>query len=610
MIRESRPSRVLKAALTTALLATALSSVPALAQDTPQAAPKTKTKPAATEAPSQIPVETEVNIDIPDIEATNSTLEPDAIREILSGNVAGYAEQLASLDADNILIPTLTLSYTTTGNEGGSGEVVYRDIQLSDVTDGVAASVSVGGFTMNGMEGNGTGEFGAMTANDFDIGALLGFYGMLEEPDTEFRTVYRNFAFEGGTMNTPEMECAIGAMTGDELRARATSTSFSEMMTVAGEMDAADEEPSPELISRFMAMYADFLTAFESTPVTFEGIDCNGVTKDDAPMSIAVGTITIDGFQPGIYPQITLDGFNVTVEGDTSEAGNFAIDQAVFKSFDFSAQAELLQNVPSDVNATWFDENMRSLIPAFGGFSLSGLSFDIPDPDTQGARIAASVDNFDLTLDNYVNGIPASVDASASNLVINIPQDSEDETIQQLIAAGITSLDLGFNLSFDWDEANETIEVNAINLEGANLGSISLMGTVGNAIPALFSTDSDAATVAGMGLTVQDLTLDMTDAGMVELILNQVGAEQGTNAQTMRPMMAGVAEGMAAGLLGGGEQATRVGSALGTFIRGGEALSLTVTARDEAGVGLAEFMAAQEDPTVLLDRVDIDATAQ
>lgn len=604
MTWEFRSRRVLAATLSAALLTTALSSAPALAQKA-----KDKT-PDAGAAATTAPVETEINIDIPDIEAQNSTLAADAIRDILTGNVAGYADQLATLDADSIVIPTVTVTYAASGEEGETtGEIVYNDLELTDVADGVAASVSVGGFTFSDATSETVGDFGAMTANDFDIGTLLGFYGLVEDPGTEFKTVYRNFSFTGGTMKSPEMDCTIGAVAGEEFSARPIGTSFGELMALATEMEAAGEEVPPERMSQFWGIYADFLTAFRSSPMSFDGVDCTGVTEDGSPMMFSIGTMTVGGFEPGIYPAITLEGLDVSVEGGPEE-GNFTLSQLVFKSFDFSEQIGVLESIPADAGEAWYQENFRSLIPAFGGFSFSGLGFDIPDPENAGTRISASVGEFDLTLENYINGIPTSVAASASNVVAEIPETSDDETVQQLIAAGITSLDLGFNLSIDWDETTETIAVNALSLEGAELGSINLSGTLGNAVAELFSANTDAATIAGMGLTVEDVMLAVNDAGIVEIVLAQAGKEQGTDAATMRPMMAGVAEGMAMALLGGGEQASKVGAAIGTFLRGGESLTLNVTAKDENGIGLAEFMAAQEDPTVLLQQVNVDATAQ
>jgi len=75
-------------------------------------------------------------------------------------------------------------------------------------------------------------------------------------------------------------------------------------------------------------------------------------------------------------------------------------------------------------------------------------------------------------------------------------------------------------------------------------------------------------------------------------------------------MMAGVAEGMVMGFLGGDEQAAKVGAALAAFIRGNDTLSLTVTALDEAGLTMFDFMAAESDPTALISKVKIDATSE
>ncbi|GLQ57590.1 hypothetical protein [Devosia nitrariae] len=575
---------------------------------TPVAAQEKVKEPAPAPAATTSPPE--FRLEIPEITAEGSTLDADAIRDILTGNVADYAEELATLDADRILIPQATLSISGTDSTGENivFDVDYNDIELTDVADGIAGSVSIGGTLVAGPEDAST-ELGAITAADFDIGATLAFYGLTDAADTGFKTIYRDLSFEGGTFSADRMDCTIGAAAIEEFRARPLGTSFVDFMALATELEAAGEEPSPELMSRFLVIYADMLTAFESTPSTFDGIDCSGVTEDDVPMTFAMGKLTIGGFEPGRYPQVSIENLEVMVEGGP-EAGDFSVGSTVFKGFDFSAQAEVLRNAPENVDETWFESNARSLIPAFEGFALSDIAFDVPNPDAPGERITASVGAFDLSLANYVNGIPASIDSSASNVVINLPETSEDEQIQQMIAAGITSLDLGYNLSLAWDEATETIAVKDVTFDARDIMTLKLAGTLGNAVAELFSTDTNVAAMAGMGVTVKDVKLDITDAGFVKIALDMAGAEQGADAATMRPMMAGVAEGMVMGVLGGDEQAAKVGAAVAAFIRGNDTLSLTVTALDEAGLTMFDFMAAESDPTALISKVKIDATSE
>jgi len=587
-------------ALACALL---LAVAPAAAQEKV----KSPAPPASeTVAPSAPP---EVTVEIPEITAEGSTLDADAIRDILTnGNVAGHAEGLAILDADRIVIPQILVSVTVPDSPEASMDFVYSDVELSGVSGGIAANATIGGISSTGAE-EFTMQFGAMSAADFDIGAILAFYGLVPSgADTGFKTLYRNLSFEGGTMEGDGMSCDIGGASAEEFRARPLETPITDLMALAGEMEAAGDEPPPQLISRFLVMYADMITAFESTPVTFEGMSCEGATEEGEPLSFSVGQMNIDGFSPGTYPQISVSDISVTMEG--AEAGTFSIGEMVLKSFDFSEQVELLRSVPENVDESWFEANARSLIPAFEGFSLSGIDFDIPDPENPGQRITASVGAFDVSLANYVNGIPATIDSSASNIIVDLPADSGDPQLQQLIDAGVDRLDLGFNLSLAWDEASETIAVNDVTFEGANLATIKLAGTVGNAVAELFSADTTAASMAGLGVTLKDVRLDITDAGLTDILLGLAGAEQGMDAASMRPMMAGVAEGMVMSLLGGDEQASSVGSAIAEFVRGGTSLSLTATALDQAGLSLFELMAAQNDPTTLLSKVKIDAVSQ
>jgi hypothetical protein len=578
-----------------------LAAAPVVAQD------KVKTpEPAETSAPSAPP---EIAIEIPEITAEGSTLDADAIRDILTaGNVAGHAEELARLEADRIVIPQVLVSVTMPDDPDASTQFSYNDIELSDVSGGVAASATIGGLTGTGPQ-DFTIEFGPMSAADFDIGATLAFYGYVAPgADTGFKTIYRDISFNGGSFAGDGLTCNIGAAFAEEFRARPLETPLTEIMTIATELEASGEEPPPAMIAKFLAVYADMITAFESTPMTFEGINCSGETED-GPMTFALGTMTVDGFVPGTYPQVTISDIAVAVEGGP-EAGTFNIGEVVLKSFDFSQQVELLRNAPEDVDESWFEANARSLIPAFEGFSFSGLDFDIPDPENPDARIAANIGAFDVSLANYVNGIPASIQSSASNIIVEVPADSGDPQVQQLIDAGIDRLDLGFNLSLAWDEASETIAVNDLTFEGANLATLKLAGTIGNAVAELFSTDTTVAQMAGLGVTVKDVRLDLTDAGLSDILLGIAGAEQGVDPATMRPMMAGVAEGMVMSVLGGDEAASSVGAAIAAFVRGNTSLSLTATALDEAGLSLFELMAAQEDPTTLLSKVKIDAVSE
>ncbi|HTO27992.1 MAG TPA: hypothetical protein VL017_05325, partial [Devosia sp.] len=398
------------------------------------------------------------------------------------------------------------------------------------------------------------------------------------------------------------------SMTAAEFKARPFKYSFAEIMALGEALEASgDDQPSPEVLGSALRMYVDLFTAFESSPAEFGGFDCTGVDDEGRNLTFAVAGMSMEGMRPGTYPSISLDGLDVEVEGD----GSIQVGNVTFKEMDLSAPIAAVEGAPEAIDEAWLTANARSLIPAFAGFSFSDVAVDVPDPETEGARIQASVGAFDLTLTDYLNGIPTDILTTASNILVDLPADSDDPQLQQLIALGVTSIDAGFTLDASWNEADNTIAVDEVSVTGANLATVKLAGTIANATEALFGIDEDQALAAAMSVAISKLTLDVTDSGLSDIILASVAAEQGSDPATMRPVFAGLAEGTVIGLLAGAAEAQKVGAALNAFVSGkAKYLTIEMTAKEPPGLGMMDFMAAEEDPTVLIGKVTIDATAK
>lgn len=578
------------------LLSTALSAGPAWAQ-------KVKT-PAAE--PAAAPV-TDFTVEIPTIAAVGSNLDEATLRDIFSGNVASHADELAGLTATSITIPEILVKATTTIGDASSDTVItFSDLVLTDVTDGVAGSVKLAGSSMDGLE-EGSAEMGPFAASNFNIAGVLGTYGLVDASgQTELETIYTDLQFEGGTLTTPEVSCNFGPVTAAEFKARPLKYSFADIIGMAEAMEREGETPSPETIGKALHIYADMFTAFESSSVEFAGLDCKGTDDEDRPLTVAIKGMTMGGMSPGIYPAITMDGLEFAVEGD----GHFNIGKLEIKQTDLSGPIAVVEAAPAAIDEAWLEANMRSLIPAFAGFSFADVDMDVPDPETD-ERIAIGIGAFELALDAYRNGIPTDLYTSASNFVFKLPEQTDDEQLQQLIDLGVTSLDLGFTVDASWNEAEDTIAIDDVSVTGANLATVLLTGTLTNATEALFGLNENAAMAAAMGLAINHLRVDVTDAGLSDLILTTVAAEQGSDAATMRPIFAGLAEGTVVGLLAGAADAQKVGAAINSFVSGkAKQLTLDMTAKEEPGLGMFDFMAAESDPASLIGKVNIQAVAK
>ncbi len=579
---------------TACLLSVALPAGSAWAQKV-----KNKT-PAATQASEPV-----FNVDIPGIDAVGSNVDTATLRAIFSGKIVDNAAALAGLTATSITIPTITLETSkTVDGVDQQATITFSDLVLKDVTNGNATSVSLGGMEVQAGD-DASAEFGMLSANNFDIAGVLGIYGLVDAGGkTAIETIYTDFTFDGGTFTSPEVECTIGAMTVAEFKARPLKYSMVDMMAMANALESDNADPSPETLGMALRMYADIFTAFESTPSQFGGINCSGVDEDDRAMTFQIAGMTMGGMSPGIYPEIVMEGLNVNVEGD----GSFMLGKVTIKEMDFSGPIAVVEAAPAALDEAWFTDNARALMPEFGGFSFGNFAIDIADSEDIDMRIKASIGAFDLTLASYLNGIPTNLEMTASNIVADLPTDEAD--LQPLIDMGITSIDAGFRVATRWNEADETIAIDEVSISGVDLATVKLAGTIANATSALFDINEDSALAAAMGLAVSQIKLDVNDLGLSDVLIAGLAADQGGDPATLRPVFAGLAQGTVVGMLAGAAEAQNVGMALNAFINGtAKNLMIQVTAKEQPGLGLLDFLAAEEDPTLLIGKVTIDASA-
>ncbi|MDB5560597.1 MAG: hypothetical protein JWN11_15, partial [Hyphomicrobiales bacterium] len=410
------------------------------APDSTAGAPKTSgvatAKPAAAAS---------VKVTIPTIESAGSSIDEAGLRAIFSGDLASHAGQLAHLSASSIHIPELRVSYDVPVSEGEpkKGELVYKDIQIDNVKDGVAAKASMGGAEATGTDGT-SFKLGNVSANSFDIGGLLGFYGLVQgTADTAPKTVYKNFAADGASLGGPDFSCTIGKISVAELKARPLKVSFGDFITLLQQMDTQKDHPAPETISKFVSFYIDFLRAVEISPVAFAGFDCSGKSEDGKPVAVSLGATTMGTFGHGRYPEINAQDVKIGMEQD----GKVSIGSILLKGFDYSAPIAVMEKATGQLDDAWFQANARLLIPSFEGVAFSDFNMDVADSDHPGQRIKAAVGNFDLSLGSYINGVPSNISTSASHLIVDLPTDETDDSLKQLHAMGIQKIDAGYDFA-------------------------------------------------------------------------------------------------------------------------------------------------------------------
>jgi hypothetical protein len=562
------------------------------------------------------------NLAIPSVEVTDGNLTEAEIRDLFAIDSVADLSKWAGITAKSLKIPEITMQYSVPaavpGGTPTDETITYRDIELLDVVDGVATSTLIGGADVTGAQAMKM-TFGKMSSGRFDIGALLAFYGIggpAVTPANEMTEVYADFAFEGGTFSvgagpTPMLTCDFGAATAGRFLARPLKTSLVDLEAAVMRVQEAQKTdptamPAPADIKMLIGYYTDLLTAFTSDPMQFEGFDCSGSdVMTGTGYKVASGTIGVGNFEPGIYPNISLDDFNVEADGGSVGVGNFT-----WKRMDLNGPIAVLKGA-AEFNEAWFIANWRKLVPAMDGLSFSDVTFDIPSPDSPSQRVAGEAGLFDITLGKYINGLPSEIALALDDATFPLPPElNAGPAAAQIAARGITEITSDTRLKLHWDEATNTIVVDELLSDADQFFRIAVTGTIGNATPALFGDDETAAMQAGMGLTVKDLTVEIEDRGFYGMVLAISSAEGGQPMQATRTALSGMVQGMTLAILGSDETALSAVGQLGKFLSGANSkVSITLTAKDGVGFSLDDLAALEKDPTVLAGKVTVTAVA-
>jgi hypothetical protein len=540
---------------------------------------------------------------IPSVVAIDSSMSEDQIKDVFTSNFLSQADGLARLTASSITIPEITLSINM--GEAGSGSVTYRDIVLTNVRDGLAEKLSVGsGETISQGE---TTRYETITADGFDLKRLLEFSGIVKgDANAAMKPVFGSAASGGSTQTGPMYNCTFGPSSTASLEAKPINVLLTDVIGVIEQFKDADEPP-PEAINVIVGYAVDIFRSFRGGAGTVGAVDCT--VPGEMPIAIKVAGASTSNFEPGVYPEIKIDGFSV----DAGALGTGSLAQFLLKTIDLNPTLDALESAAGQLNDKWFEDNWRRVIPHFSGFSLSNFAIDSINPDNpEGPRIAAKFANFDLSLAEYLNGIPTDVSASLAGLEVPLPQDSTDPQIAMLLAAGLTGVNLGADIAASWDKDAKTIAVEKLALAAVDLGSLSISAEIGNATEQVFDVNPETAMVAGLGVTVKQVVITATDDGVGAIVWPLAAAQEGsTDVEAYRTQMAGMAEGVALQLLGSTDAARQLGAALGDFVTGRKgAVTITITSKDPNGIPLPLFMAAQEDPSILTGQIDVTGVAQ
>ncbi|HEX2725840.1 MAG TPA: hypothetical protein VHN20_08485 [Beijerinckiaceae bacterium] len=542
---------------------------------------------------------------IPKVEISGTNLSQAELTALLgaaSNEPAG--SRFSRLSAREAKIPELRIEQSFAGARGA---VVYHDVVARDIVNGRIGSLTSARATLE-FTAEHLGDLKATAGRTSLDGLDLPHAAAVFAPTAgagrgEMKTMYGAFAMEGFAMSGPEgVEVRIPRMSGSGVKARPIGQALNTYVTMLARQPDLEKLPPAER-SKLIDALAELYEGFDLGAMEMANIEIRNPGAKP-PAVGRIGRVAFSG--AGTKPaDLRAEGIEIVAENGKARVATIAVT-----GFSYRPTIAGLKSIGDKPVEKIDAADMRRLIPTLGTIRVSGLDLDVPNTKTPGAEnIRLGLKDMEITADKPLNGIPTNSRIAFENLTFAIPADAQEDGLKELLAMGYRALDISLATAASWNEPGGEIVMQEFSVRGSNMGSAALRAVVGNVGKDVFDVDPAVAMVALVGATARNLELRVENNGLFERLLAQQAKKQGKSADDLRREYGVAAAAVIPALLGNSSNAKSLGQALGRFIAKPGRLTISARARDAAGIGLTEFIAAP-DPAAILEKLEITATVE
>ncbi|OJH55877.1 hypothetical protein, partial [Agrobacterium pusense] len=297
--------------------------------------------------------------------------------------------------------------------------------------------------------------------------------------------------------------------------------------------------------------------------------------------------------------------------------GKIEVAEASLKGFDWSSTIEGISQIIALDETEIETFQFNRLIPELGRVRVGGINVDIaapkePEEEPTGTpeRIRFTLKNFEMGLTKPFNGIPTDIEIRQDDLTLPIPADATEDVFVEARKLGLETLAFSYGLSAGWDEPNSNLVIRDISLSSRDFGSVNLAGLVSGFTEEFFSFDVNRAQAALFGLAGREVKLTVKDEGLMAKAIKLYALQNDMTEDQVRGTLTLVASVMLQQVAAEQPKLQGAVEALVRFISTPGTLTVTVKSTGVNGLGVFDLVAASDNPMGLLDKVDIQATAE
>ncbi|HXV30769.1 MAG TPA: hypothetical protein VD840_10595 [Sinorhizobium sp.] len=582
-------------------------------------------------------------VSIAEASVEDANFDRAALADISGKSDLPLSTRIERFAAKRVSAPEITLTRAFAGTEQ---KTTYKDVAWEDIADGRVARYSAGGatfeFTMDIPDAEGgtkkkrmAGSMGAMTIQDLDAAYVTRLYTEKAGPeDKAAKPIYGAFSAKDITFSDNEAGFVYDEVRGGGFSMRMPAEPLLETVKKLQSVTNPADLP-PEERQAFAKRILSIVDMIGKGDVEMLGIKLDAPMKADGDegkkMQFAIERIAaqVDGRK--------LDGalYGVSM-GEGGDYIKFA--EASVAGFSWGPTIEALTKLASLDEQQLETFPFTTLLPEFGTIRVAGVEVDLPNSkeDDSGSeteeadsqanapatsaqqgevasgpeRIRFALKNYELALTKPYNGIPTDIRISYQDLSMPIPAEARDEAFVQMRKLGFDELVLSSNMEAAWDEANQNLVIKDISLSGKDLGSVALSGLLGGFTKDFFSGDNAMTQVALFGLTAREAKLAIEDEGLVAKGIKLYAQQNGMTEADVHSALAMLTTAFLQQFAADQPKLKAVAEVFSRFIAKPGTFTLTLKSKAERGLGAFDFVAASQNPVLLLDKIDLEATAQ
>jgi hypothetical protein len=434
-------------------------------------------------------------------------------------------EQFAAVTASSLTAPRFAATINLPGPQGAQAvSYNYSNLALRDIKDGKIATINAerAAFTADVLQGNQTerigGEFASMAAYDFDAHAVLAMLDPALANDGKYYRAYRRITMGAYTAAFQKgMQIRMDDFTIDDIGLRPSKLQFPQLIAFIASAPPPGATPTP-------AQTRDML---EKMAGLYEGLRVGNAEMRGLAMEMPEGMMKLAAIrfnlENGKIGEFALEGLDTS-----SPKGPFKVGRFALKSLDF---ANLLRMSAQFSNAAQrpSPDQLMGLFLLLEGAEVKGVVAPYKNSNK-----LVTIDTIDLNWGQFVGPIPSKAHLAAK---LSSPLDATDPNLTPLIAAGIDTAAIDFDLGAAWTEAQHTFALDLLNLELGSVLKASARVSLANVPREAFSPNPLQAMAMAAQIEAGPMELAVRDLGGVDLAIAQYARGQNVGREAARRAM-------------------------------------------------------------------------